>query len=156
MTEDTVHGPSVERKPPHPARGALDGALLEKFSFYGRIRRLTFLLRFLLAAFLAIFPSMVMYLIPGSNGGTEGIETSKMLIAAFWLVLFLATAFWITLASAAKRWHDIGRSGWFVLLLLVPLVDVFVFLVLLLSEGTDGPNDYGAKPASGRAAVLEQ
>jgi uncharacterized membrane protein YhaH (DUF805 family) len=49
------------------------------------------------------------------------------------------------LAVTVRRLHDIGRTGWWLLICLVPgggLV-IFVFSVL---EGTPGPNGYGPDP----------
>ena len=49
------------------------------------------------------------------------------------------------LAVSVRRLHDSGRSGWFVLLLFVPLVNLFC-LALLCVPGTPGANRYGARP----------
>ena len=45
-----------------------------------------------------------------------------------------------------RRLHDLNKSGWFALLLLVPIIDFFFALYLLFVKGTDGPNDYGPDP----------
>lgn len=50
-----------------------------------------------------------------------------------------------TLAITARRLHDTGRSGWWILLTLVPFVGLVVVYFLVL-EGTDGPNEYGTRP----------
>jgi uncharacterized membrane protein YhaH (DUF805 family) len=42
-----------------------------------------------------------------------------------------------------RRLHDLDGSGWWALLALIPLVNVFFFLFLLLKAGTPGPNRYG-------------
>jgi uncharacterized membrane protein YhaH (DUF805 family) len=44
-----------------------------------------------------------------------------------------------------RRLHDIDASGWFSLLVLVPLVNVFLILFLLLKRGTVGANRFGPK-----------
>ncbi len=44
---------------------------------------------------------------------------------------------------AIRRLHDINASGWFVLLILVPLVNLIVLLVLVFKAGTPGPNRFG-------------
>lgn len=49
------------------------------------------------------------------------------------------------LAVSARRLHDSGRSGWFVLLLFVPLINLFCIALLCL-PGTPGPNRYGPEP----------
>ncbi len=51
-----------------------------------------------------------------------------------------------TLAVFVRRMHDIDKSGWFIFLSLVPLIGAIILLVFLFTEGTQGPNKYGADP----------
>lgn len=54
---------------------------------------------------------------------------------------------WASLAIAVKRAHDRGRSGWFVLVGLIPIVGGLWLLVELgFLKGTDGDNAYGPDP----------
>jgi uncharacterized membrane protein YhaH (DUF805 family) len=50
------------------------------------------------------------------------------------------------LVIAAKRCHDIGLPGSFVLLLLIPMIGAFWLIVLGLLPGKTGPNAYGPPP----------
>jgi uncharacterized membrane protein YhaH (DUF805 family) len=50
------------------------------------------------------------------------------------------------LAVLVRRLHDTDRSGWWMLLSLVPVIGSIWLLVLLCSEGTYGPNEYGPNP----------
>lgn len=50
------------------------------------------------------------------------------------------------LAVGARRLHDIDRSGWWLLVGLVPLVGWIVLLVFFVQDGTVGPNRYGPDP----------
>ena len=69
------------------------------------------------------------------------------------LVFVLAVAYFLPLLSAAvRRLHDTGRSGWWYLIALVPLVGFIILIVFLASEGNPGPNQYGP-PASGGVAL---
>ena len=45
-----------------------------------------------------------------------------------------------------RRWHDLGKSGWFTLLLLIPLVNLIVAIYLWVKKGDEGPNQYGDDP----------
>ena len=61
-----------------------------------------------------------------------------------WVGLLLT---WPLVAISAKRWHDRDRSGWWVLVLLLPVVGV----IWLLADngfvrGTRGPNRFGPPP----------
>ncbi len=61
-----------------------------------------------------------------------------------WYWLLQIPLFWIGLAVMAKRWHDQDRSGWWTLLLLVPLLGVLIVLVMQgFIGGTPGPNRFG-------------
>ena len=48
-----------------------------------------------------------------------------------------------TIAAGARRMHDRGRSGWFQLWFLLPVIGWIVVIVQLASEGEPGPNQYG-------------
>ena len=51
-----------------------------------------------------------------------------------------------SLAVAVRRLHDTERSGWFILIGLIPIVGGIWLLVLLCLAGTAGENKYGADP----------
>lgn len=54
-----------------------------------------------------------------------------------------------SLAVAARRLHDTGRSAWWLLLLLVPLIGVLVLLFFYVTSGERGANAYGPDPKGG-------
>lgn len=47
------------------------------------------------------------------------------------------------LAVAIRRLHDTDKSGWWLLIGLVPIVGIIVLIVFWATEGTRGPNKYG-------------
>ena len=47
------------------------------------------------------------------------------------------------IAVAIRRLHDIGKSGWMQLVILIPLVGWIWFLILMAREGDPGINQYG-------------
>jgi uncharacterized membrane protein YhaH (DUF805 family) len=51
-----------------------------------------------------------------------------------------------SLAVAVRRLHDTGKSGWFILLGLIPLVGGIIVLVFMVSDSTPGENQYGPNP----------
>ncbi|WP_406372847.1 DUF805 domain-containing protein [Streptomyces sp. NBC_00647] len=61
--------------------------------------------------------------------------------ALFWLAMFLPA-----LAVSVRRLHDTGRTGWWLLLGLIPVVGHFVLLVFHCTESRPGENEYGAPP----------
>lgn len=50
------------------------------------------------------------------------------------------------LAVSVRRLHDVGKSGWFILIGLIPLIGAIWLLVLYCTEGTPGRNEYGVNP----------
>ena len=56
-----------------------------------------------------------------------------------------------SLAIAIRRLHDLDRSGWWILLGLIPLVGIIVLLIWYCSKGTDGPNRFGQDRLAGMA-----
>jgi uncharacterized membrane protein YhaH (DUF805 family) len=62
------------------------------------------------------------------------------------------------LAVSVRRLHDIGKSGWFILICLIPLVGGVILLVLMCLDSTPGDNQYGPNPkgvsAVGQTAAI--
>ena len=123
------------------------------FSFYGRLNRAKFWL-ILIATDIAVF--VLLAILVAVTGGSmtmgEGGSMPSMgggvignLVA---LVLFVAAA-WIGLAVGVKRYHDRGKSGWWVLIVLVPVIGGLWYLIECgFLRGTIGPNAYGADPVA--------
>jgi uncharacterized membrane protein YhaH (DUF805 family) len=57
------------------------------------------------------------------------------------------------LAVAVRRLHDTGRSGWWVLISLIPLVGTIILIVFLATEGQSGNNQYGPDPKQAAAVA---
>lgn len=49
-------------------------------------------------------------------------------------------------AVGIRRLHDTGRSGWMMLLSLIPLIGQIWLIVLFATEGNPGVNEYGSNP----------
>jgi uncharacterized membrane protein YhaH (DUF805 family) len=56
-----------------------------------------------------------------------------------------------SLSIGARRLHDTGRSGWWQLIYLVPLIGLIVMIVFLVQDSHD-TNDYGVNPKAGESA----
>jgi uncharacterized membrane protein YhaH (DUF805 family) len=73
---------------------------------------------------------------------------------AGWLSLLYSLAVLLpSLGVSVRRLHDTGRSGWWVLIALVPLVGAIVLIVFTATEGNRGPNAYGPDPKVGDPAA---
>ncbi len=73
---------------------------------------------------------------------TGGRESTLLLYPPF---------YWSLLAVSIKRYHDLGRSGLWLLVFLVPLLGpAFVAFELALRGGAEVSNRFGEPPARGR------
>ena len=72
---------------------------------------------------------------------------SAVIHPALYLIYFLVI-FIPSLAVTVRRLHDIGKSGWFYFISLIPLVGPIWLLVLLCTEGNADENKYGPSPKS--------
>lgn len=62
-------------------------------------------------------------------------------------ILYVIASIYFALAVYAKRWHDRDKSGWWSLIMLVPLIGPIWFLVECgILEGTRGANRFGPDP----------
>ena len=63
----------------------------------------------------------------------------------FWIVYFLfgLAIFIPSIMVGIRRLHDTNKTGWLMLICLVPVVGAIAFLVLCALEGTPGENQYG-------------
>ncbi len=53
---------------------------------------------------------------------------------------------WVGLAVSVKRWHDRNKSGWWVLIVLIPIIGgIWALIELGFLPGTEGPNAYGVE-----------
>ncbi|WP_221795184.1 DUF805 domain-containing protein [Oceanobacter mangrovi] len=107
------------------------GVLKKYVEFSGRARRkeywMFFLFNFIISAVL---------------GFVEGLFGGPGFIGILYsLVIFLPS-----LAVTVRRMHDIGRSGWWILILFVPLIGLLVFLYFMIQEGKDDTNAFGDSP----------
>ncbi len=59
--------------------------------------------------------------------------------------LFALATLLPTIAVAARRLHDQDRSGWWLLLAMIPLIGQLIVIYWLIQPGTDGPNQFGEK-----------
>jgi uncharacterized membrane protein YhaH (DUF805 family) len=60
-----------------------------------------------------------------------------------------------SIAVGIRRLHDTDRSGWWLLIALIPLIGALVLLFFFVSDGTGGPNRFGPDPKNpGQAEVF--
>lgn len=105
------------------------------FSFDGRIGRVPFW-------GISIFPLLVIIIISSGVGAINGVSW-------FPLIVLLMLALVIGAATSVKRWHDRGKSGVWMAIILVPFFGgIWAIVETGFLGGTDGDNQYGS-PSSG-------
>jgi uncharacterized membrane protein YhaH (DUF805 family) len=50
------------------------------------------------------------------------------------------------LAVSVRRLHDVGKSGWMMLIAFIPIIGAIWLFVLMVTEGNAGENQYGPNP----------
>jgi len=60
--------------------------------------------------------------------------------------LYVLAIFLPGLGLAVRRLHDTGRSGWWYLIGLVPLIGFIVLIIFFIQDSQPGDNQYGPNP----------
>ena len=112
---------------------AISNVLSNYANFSGRASKAEFWWWVLFFTLLMLAVGIIAAVMSPSMGGA--------LSGLVWLGLFLPN-----LAVQVRRLHDTGRSGWWMLLLLVPLIGFIVLFIWFLSASNSGVNNYGEQP----------
>ena len=115
------------------------------FSFRGRITRSEYWGTHLFT----LVPLVLLVLLFGVVGSAigAGARTIAALAALALYAVSLVFWIWVGLAAQVKRWHDRHKSGWMVLINLVPVVGwVWTLVELGFLRGTPAPNRFGDDP----------
>lgn len=105
--------------------------VLKKYAvFSGRARRQEYWMFFLFNLIAAIVLAIV-----GQIIGTT-------VLSVIYAIAVLLPGLGVTI----RRLHDTDRSGWWILIALVPLVGGIILIVFLATEGKQAPNAHGPNP----------
>lgn len=112
--------------------------VLKKYvSFSGRAGRPEFWWFFLINLIIAIVLTVIdLQLGLMAAGGVALLST------VYQLAVLLPS-----LGVSVRRLHDTDRSGWWMLIMLVPLIGLIVLLVFFIMAGTPGDNRHGPNPS---------
>lgn len=97
---------------------------------------------FMLANILIIFAFNVVLRMMVAPGPSSIRIVLTILLVVYYLALIEPS-----IALTVRRLHDTGRSGWWILIELIPLVGVVWFLVLMCLPSEPAANRFGLKPA---------
>ena len=105
--------------------------------FTGRARRSEYW-------YFVLFNFIVSILIGLSLGVIAGLLNVPALV--YLAYLWSLAVFIPSLAVSVRRLHDIGRSGWWLLLSLIPLVGSIILIIWHCTDSQPGANQYGPNP----------
>lgn len=109
---------------------------LSKFAdFSGRARRREYWTFALVNCLIAM-----LLLILGLAFG-EDSPASNIMVTIFYLIMLVPN-----LSVSVRHLHDIGKSGWYMFLSLIPLIGGLILLVWALMDSEPGENQYGKNP----------
>jgi len=106
--------------------------------FSGRSRRKEYWL-FVLLLIPIYIAAMAIDFVIGLNTVVVGLYGPFYLLTALALLV-------PSIAVGVRRLHDIDKSGWWLLITLIPLIGAIVLLVFACTAGTAGPNRFGPDP----------
>lgn len=107
------------------------GCFKKYAEFSGRARRKEYWMFFLFNMLIALGIQIIEAVL-GTGGMLGGLYSLAVLLPG-WAVF-------------TRRMHDIGKSGWWWLIGLVPVVGAIVLLVFMCKDGRPGDNAYGPNP----------
>ncbi|MBK1617040.1 hypothetical protein CKO42_00950 [Lamprobacter modestohalophilus] len=112
--------------------------VLRKYAvFTGRARRKEywyyFLINFLIITALLLIDNML---------GTLDPEAGMGLLSGIYALAVLIPG----IAVAVRRLHDTDRTGWWVLIALIPIVGPIILIFFLIQDSTAGDNRFGPNP----------
>jgi len=106
-------------------------------NFQGRLNRQPFWIATLVLWLVSMGATFVTSILFGSQ---SAVTTFVQAVVA--LVLLIPS-----LAVAVKRYHDRDKSGWWILIVFIPIIGLIWYIVELgFLPGTPGPNRYGPDP----------
>ncbi len=113
-----------------------DASLLDKikadFTTQGRLNRKRFWIRSLIGGGVSLVADSL-------------VASRSDALSVIGIALYVALCIYNLLVEI-RRCHDLDKSGWYLLWLLVPLVNIYVGIRILFVSGTAGPNRFGDDP----------
>ncbi|MCH4178985.1 MAG: DUF805 domain-containing protein [Megasphaera sp.] len=112
------------------------------FTFHGRMSRREYIQDTVLAIIYCLFIAMLFFL---SGRDPSGPNSFNYLSLGILLVI---PTVWLLLSINIRRWHDLGRRGYFLWInlfcLCIPVLYIFLLAYLCYKKGTPGANQFGS------------
>jgi len=115
--------------------------VLKKYTeFSGRARRKEYW-------YFALFNTIVSIILISIDSmvGTLNMEAGYGVFSTIYSLAVLLPS----LGVSMRRLHDIGKSGWWILIGFIPLIGAIVLIVFFVKDSQPGDNQYGPNPKAG-------
>ncbi|WP_405604870.1 DUF805 domain-containing protein [Polaribacter sp. Asnod1-A03] len=112
--------------------------------FSGRARRKEYWMFVLINALITWGLQITIFLL--------NIDTLFVLLLLYYLAIFIPS-----LSVTVRRLHDVSKSGWYILISMIPLIGQIWLLVLLCTDSENGTNKWGENPKGfGNNSAIDQ
>tara|TARA_B100000780_G_scaffold93765_1_gene65217 strand:- start:116 stop:487 length:372 start_codon:yes stop_codon:yes gene_type:complete len=112
-------------------------ALNQYADFNGRARRKEYWMFFLFNMVFATVASLI-----DIAAGTANLDSGSGVFQGIYSLAVLIPG----LAVGVRRLHDVGKSGWMLLIALIPIIGAIWLLVLMVTDSKEGTNKWGENP----------
>ena len=125
------------------------------FTFGGRIGRLRYLAYGSGITLMLVGLYMVMVAIIGAAGafGAVSPESGLPIILIIVMSAFYIATFFFSIMFGKRRLNDLNRSGWWVLLFIIPVLNLLLAIYLIFFPGGKESNNYGLPPVQNSLGV---
>lgn len=79
--------------------------------------------------------------------GTYSVELGMGVLSGIYALILIVPS----ISIAVRRLHDSGKSGWWLLILFIPLIGLIAWLVFMTLPSDEGANKYGIRTRPERA-----
>ena len=114
--------------------------------FSGRASRQEFWMFVLFNLLFAMAWALVAGLLTGLLGDSFDHDSDRLIFMYKLIAIYYAVTTVPAMAVGVRRLHDTGRSGWWMLVCLIPFVGGIWLIVLMCLDGSAGDNRYGSPP----------
>ena len=103
--------------------------------FKGRARRKEYWMFVLINFIIGLVLGLV-----GPSGG-DSANGQSLLLSVYTLALLIPS-----IAVGVRRLHDIGRTGWWMLISLIPFIGILILIIFFVQDSEPKENQYGPNP----------
>jgi len=85
--------------------------------------------------------SIILTIVDNITGLTFGAAETGIISGLYSLLVLIPG-----IGVSVRRLHDVGKSGWFLLIIFIPIIGAIWLIILACTNGTQGPNEFGQDP----------